>query len=93
MRIDVVTIFPDYLTSLDVSLIGRARAGGLLDIRVHDLRGWTEDVHRSVDDTVWRGRPVPEPLLSGNHQLIADWRRQAALARTAERRPDLLGDR
>ncbi|MQA80661.1 MAG: tRNA (guanosine(37)-N1)-methyltransferase TrmD [Streptosporangiales bacterium] len=231
MRIDVVTIFPEYLAPLDVSLIGRARTTGLLDVRVHDLRDWTEDVHRSVDDSpygggagmvmtpepwgraldalvaesdagggaprvvvptpsghrftqddahryarepwlvfacgryegidarvveayaervpveevsigdyvlaggevaalvmieatsrllpgvlgnpaslveeshvdglleypvytkpaVWRGRAVPEELLSGNHQLVARWRREAALARTAERRPDLLG--
>jgi tRNA (guanine37-N1)-methyltransferase len=229
MRIDVVTIFPEYLAPLDVSLIGRARAAGRLDIRLHDLRDWTEDVHRSVDDTpygggagmvmtpepwaraldhliasgesgsvprlvvptpsgrlftqddahryaaepwlvfacgryegidarvveeyadripveevsigdyvlpggeaavlviveatarllpgvlgnpeslleeshvdglleypvytkpsVWRGRAVPDELLSGNHRLVADWRRAAARARTAERRPDLL---
>ncbi|MQA05651.1 MAG: tRNA (guanosine(37)-N1)-methyltransferase TrmD [Streptosporangiales bacterium] len=232
MRIDVVTIFPEYLAPLDVSLIGRARAGGLLDVRIHDLRDWTEDVHRSVDDTpygggagmvmtpepwgraldallaeaersgatprlvvptpsgrlftqpdavryaadqwlvfacgryegidarvveeyakripveevsigdyvlaggevatlviveatarllpgvlgnpdslveeshvdglleypvytkpaVWRGHEVPKPLLSGNHQLVADWRKSAALARTADRRPDLLSE-
>lgn len=231
MRIDVVTIFPEYLAPLDVSLIGRARTTGRLDVRLHDLRDWTEDVHRSVDDTpygggagmvmtpepwgraldhllatgdeaqrprlvvptpsgrpftqadavryaaepwlvfacgryegidarvveeyadripveevsigdyvlaggeaavlviveatarllpgvlgnpeslveeshvdglleypvytkpsVWRGRQVPEELLSGNHQLVANWRRAAALARTAERRPDLLED-
>ena len=38
MRIDVVTIFPDYFAPLDVSLLGKARSGGLLDVRVHDLR-------------------------------------------------------
>ncbi|HEX6446696.1 MAG TPA: tRNA (guanosine(37)-N1)-methyltransferase TrmD [Streptosporangiales bacterium] len=229
MRVDVVTIFPDYLAPLGISLIGKARAAGLLDVRTHDLRDWTYDVHRSVDDTpygggagmvmkpepwgraldsvvasggegatpllvvptpsgrpftqadavryarepwlvfacgryegidarvveeygermpveevsigdyvlaggeaavlviveatarllpgvlgnpeslveeshveglleypvytkpaVWRDRAVPEVLMSGNHALIARWRQDAALARTAERRPDLL---
>ncbi|MGC5617460.1 tRNA (guanosine(37)-N1)-methyltransferase TrmD [Georgenia sp. Z1491] len=51
MRIDVVTIFPDYLAPLDLSLIGRARRDGLVDLRVHDLRDVTTDRHRTVDDT------------------------------------------
>ncbi len=55
MRVDVVTIFPDYLAPLSLSLVGRARAAGLLDVRVHDLRGWTSDRHRSVDDTPYGG--------------------------------------
>ncbi len=55
MRIDVVTIFPAFFDVLEVSLLGRARGAGLLDIRVHDLRGWTHDRHRSVDDTPYGG--------------------------------------
>ncbi|NUL48761.1 tRNA (guanosine(37)-N1)-methyltransferase TrmD [Cellulosimicrobium funkei] len=55
MRIDVVTIFPEYLQSLDVSLIGKARREGLLDIRIHDLRDHTSDRHRTVDDTPYGG--------------------------------------
>lgn len=51
MRIDVVTIFPDYLDPLRLSLVGKAREAGLLDLRVHDLRSWTADRHRTVDDT------------------------------------------
>lgn len=51
LRLDVVTIFPDYLRVLDLSLIGRAHADGLLDLHVHDLRDWTHDRHRTVDDT------------------------------------------
>jgi tRNA (guanine37-N1)-methyltransferase len=51
MRIDVVTIFPEYLQPLQLSLIGKARAAGLLDVTVHDLRGFTHDRHRTVDDT------------------------------------------
>lgn len=65
MRIDVVTIFPEYLGPLDLSLIGKARASGLLDMHVHDLRAWTHDVHRTVDDTPYGGGPGmvmrPEP--------------------------------
>lgn len=65
MRIDVVTIFPDYLTPLSLSLIGKAREQGLLDIAVHDLRDFTRDRHRTVDDTPYGGgaglvmRPEP----------------------------------
>lgn len=54
-RIDVVTIFPEYLAPLDLSLVGKARRDGLLDLAVHDLRDWTHDVHRSVDDAPFGG--------------------------------------
>jgi len=50
VRIDVVTIFPDYLSPLGLSLIGKARAAGLVDVAVHDLRDFTRDRHRTVDD-------------------------------------------
>jgi tRNA (guanine37-N1)-methyltransferase len=65
MRVDIVTIFPEYFGPLDLSLIGRARAAGLLDVAVHDLRAWTHDVHRTVDDSPYGGgagmvmRPEP----------------------------------
>jgi tRNA (guanine37-N1)-methyltransferase len=55
MRIDVVTIFPDYLAPLELSLVGKARAAGLLDVRVHDLRAWATGRHRPVDDTPYGG--------------------------------------
>ncbi|WP_076259952.1 tRNA (guanosine(37)-N1)-methyltransferase TrmD [Intrasporangium flavum] len=55
MRVDVVSIFPEYLAALDLSLIGKARADGLLDVRVHDLREHTHDRHRTVDDTPYGG--------------------------------------
>ena len=55
MRIDVVTIFPDYLAPLELSLPGKARAKGLLDVEVHDLRQWTTDRHHTVDDTPYGG--------------------------------------
>lgn len=51
MRLDVVTIFPEYLEPLNVSLVGKARARGQLGVHVHDLREWTYDRHNTVDDT------------------------------------------
>jgi tRNA (guanine37-N1)-methyltransferase len=67
MRIDVVTIFPSMIEAFaGQSLLGRARARGLLDIRVHDLRDQTSDVHRTVDDTPFGGGAgmvlKPEPV-------------------------------
>lgn len=65
MRIDVITIFPEYLTPLEASLIGKARDRGVLGVHIHDLRQWTNDPHRSVDDTPYGGGPgmvmTPEP--------------------------------
>jgi tRNA (guanine37-N1)-methyltransferase len=55
MRLDVFSIFPEYLAALDVSLVGKAAKSGLLDVRVHDLRDWTHDKHRTVDDTPYGG--------------------------------------
>jgi tRNA (guanine37-N1)-methyltransferase len=55
MRVDVVSIFPDYLAPLELSLVGKARRAGLLDLRVHDLRDWATDRHRTVDDTPFGG--------------------------------------
>ncbi len=57
MRIDVVTIFPDYLGPLRQALPGKAIEAGIYDIGVHDLRRWTHDVHRSVDDSPYGGGP------------------------------------
>ncbi|MDN5687040.1 MAG: tRNA (guanosine(37)-N1)-methyltransferase TrmD [Brachybacterium sp.] len=51
MRIDVLTLFPEYLAPLELSLIGKARRDGRVDLQVHDLRDWTHDRHRTVDDT------------------------------------------
>lgn len=55
MRIDVVSIFPEYLAPLELSLIGKARQDGLLKLSVHDLRDFTTDRHRTVDDTPYGG--------------------------------------
>lgn len=65
MRVDVVSIFTEYLAPLELSLLGKARTDGRLDLAVHDLRTWTHDVHRTVDDTPYGGgagmvmRPEP----------------------------------
>jgi tRNA (guanine37-N1)-methyltransferase len=76
MRIDVVTIFPEYLAPLRVSLIGKAAERGVLDIRAHDLREWTHDVHRTVDDTPYGGGPgmvmKPEPWGEALDAVLAD---------------------
>ncbi len=65
MRLDFVTIFPDYFAPLSLSLLGKARERGDLQVGVHDLRTWTDDVHRTVDDSPYGGGPGmimrPEP--------------------------------
>jgi tRNA (guanine37-N1)-methyltransferase len=64
-RIDVLTIFPEYLAPLRQSLLGKAVDRGLVTVGVHDLRQWTDDVHRTVDDAPYGGGPGmvmrPEP--------------------------------
>jgi tRNA (guanine37-N1)-methyltransferase len=76
MRVDVVTIFPEYLAPLDLSLLGRARSQGRLEIAVHDLRQWTHDIHRTVDDTPYGGGPGmvmrPEPWGEALDQVLPD---------------------
>ncbi len=65
MRIDIVSIFPEYLSPLRLSLIGKAVESGTIDLRIHELREWTTDRHRTVDDTPYGGGPgmvmSPEP--------------------------------
>lgn len=74
MRIDVVSIFPDYFAPLHLSLVGKAMAAGLLDIGVHDLRRWTHDRHRTVDDTPYGGGAgmvmKPEPWGDAFDELL-----------------------
>lgn len=67
MRIDVFTAFPEYLDGpLGTALLGKARAEAIVDVRVHDLRDWTTDRHRSLDDAPMGGGPgmvlMPEPI-------------------------------
>ena len=57
MRIDVITIFPEYFGPLRMSLLGRAAERGIVDLAVHDLRSWAHDPHRTVDDAPFGGGP------------------------------------
>ncbi len=68
MRIDVVTAFPGYLAPAREALLGRAIERGLLSFAVHDLRDWTHDVHRAVDDAPYGGGPgmVMRPQVWGD---------------------------
>ena len=76
MRIDIVTIFPEFFEILDVSLLGKARQSGLIDARVHDLRDATSDKHRTVDDTPYGGGAgmvmKPEPWGDMLDGILAD---------------------
>ncbi len=55
MKIDVISIFPEYLAPLQLSLLGKAQSSGLVEIAVHDLRAQTSDNHNTVDDTPYGG--------------------------------------
>lgn len=76
MRIDVVSIFPSFFDVLEVSLLGKARGRGILDIRVHDLRDHAYDRHRTVDDTPYGGGAgmvmKPEPWGEALDQIVTD---------------------
>lgn len=74
MKIDVLTLFPAMFAGpLDESIIKRARKNGLLDLKVHDLRDWTHDRHRTVDDRPFGGGPgmlmKPEPIFEAVESL------------------------
>lgn len=75
MQLDFVTIFPDYFAPLELSLLGKARERGLLHVHTHDLRNWTDDPHRTVDDSPYGGGPGmimrPEPWGRALRQLTA----------------------
>ncbi|GAB2651921.1 tRNA (guanosine(37)-N1)-methyltransferase TrmD [Prescottella soli] len=68
MRLDVVTIFPEYLEPLRAALLGKAIDKGLISVGVHDLRRWTHDVHKAVDDSPYGGGPgmVMKPTVWGD---------------------------
>ena len=92
MRVDVFTIFPEIFESpLRGSLLGRAIAEGLVRIAVHDLRSWSTDRHRSVDDEAYGGGPgmvfKPEPIFAAVESLDPD-RGRVLLLSPAGRRLD-----
>lgn len=76
MRIDIITIFPEFFDALDISLIGKAKQRGLIDVHVHDLRTYTYDRHRTVDDTPYGGGAgmvmKPEPWGEALSKVLRD---------------------
>jgi tRNA (guanine37-N1)-methyltransferase len=100
VRIDVVSIFPDYLAPLRLSLLGRAQEDGLLSLAVHDLRDFTFDRHHTVDDTPYGGGAgmvmKPEPWGLALEKVLAEQSRVSAAegthddAAVASRRPVLI---
>ena len=86
VRVDVVSIFPEYLAPLDLSLIGKARRDGILDVRVHDLRDFAHDRHRTVDDSPFGGGAgmvmKPEPWAEALDAVVA--------SRSPEHSPDAV---
>jgi tRNA (guanine37-N1)-methyltransferase len=76
VRFDIVTIFPEFFGALDVSLLGKARAAGVIEVGLHDLRTFTDDRHRTVDDTPYGGGAgmvmKPEPWGEALDSVVRD---------------------
>ncbi len=76
MRIDAISIFPDYFAPLDLSLLGKARSKELISFQAHDLRNWTHDVHKTVDDSPYGGGAgmlmKPEPWGEAFDEILSD---------------------
>jgi tRNA (guanine37-N1)-methyltransferase len=83
MRIDIVTIFPEFFSVLDLSLLGKARQAGLIEVVAHDLRDFTHDRHRTVDDTPYGGGAgmvmKPEPWGEALDAIVGDGASDALL--------------
>ena len=96
MILDVITIFPEYLAPLQLTLVGKAIERGQLQARVHDLRDWTDDVHRTVDDSPYGGGPgmvmKPGPWARALDD-VAPPGADAATATWSSRRPPAGGSR
>src|SRR6185295_16480361 len=81
LRVDIITIFPDYFReTFDYGIIRRARAAGLVEIKAHDLRSWTSDKHRMVDDRPFGGGDgmvlKPDPIFAAVESLTGARRRE-----------------
>ena len=81
LRVDIITIFPDYFReAFDFGIIRRARAAGLVEIKAHDLRSWTSDKHHVVDDRPFGGGDgmvlKPEPIFAAVESLTGARRKQ-----------------
>jgi tRNA (guanine37-N1)-methyltransferase len=76
MRVDIVSIFPEFFRVLDLSLLGKARQSGLIEVTAHDLRDFTHDRHRTVDDTPYGGGAgmvmKPEPWGEALDAIVGD---------------------
>lgn len=74
MKIDAISIFPDFFSVLDISLLGKARESGLIEFKAHDLRAYTHDRHKTVDDTPYGGGAgmvmKPEPWGEAFDELL-----------------------
>jgi tRNA (guanine37-N1)-methyltransferase len=93
MRFDVVTIFPEFFSGpLDASLLGKARARGLVEVTLHDLRDHTDDVHRTVDDEPYGGGVgmvmKPEPWYAAVESIEGGMQARRILLSPAGRRLD-----
>lgn len=87
LRCDIITIFPDFFReAFDYGIIRRARAAGLVETKAHDLRQWTSDKHRSVDDRPFGGGEgmvlKPEPIFAGVQDLTGGTNREEYLPQT-----------
>ncbi|KQM83217.1 tRNA (guanosine(37)-N1)-methyltransferase TrmD [Agromyces sp. Leaf222] len=83
MRIDIVTIFPEFFSVLDISLLGKARQAGIIEVVAHDLRSFTHDRHRTVDDTPYGGGAgmvmKPEPWGEAIDSIVGPGSSEAVL--------------
>lgn len=87
MKIDVLTLFPEMFSGpLDVSMVARARKSGLLDLQIRNLRDWTHDRHKTVDDRPFGGGPgmvlKPEPIFAAVEALASDQTQVVMMAPT-----------
>lgn len=87
MKIDVLTLFPEMFTGpLDVSIVARARKSGRLDLQIRNLRDWTHDRHKKVDDSPFGGGPgmvlKPEPIFEAVEALAGTGTRVVMMAPT-----------
>ena len=87
MKIDVLTLFPEMFAGpLDVSMVARARKAGLLDLQIRNLRDWTHDRHKTVDDRPFGGGPgmvlKPEPIFEAVEALAGEKTRVLMMAPT-----------
>ena len=91
MRVDAISIFPSYFDALELSLFGKARDKGLIDFHTHDLRSWTEDRHKTVDDSPYGGGAgmvmMPEPWGKAFDEVIPQGKKPVVIFTTPAGQP------